>query len=334
MSTGTVPSPATPRSAIGPAPHQHSSNRTLFFLSFAAVYFIWGSTYFAIRIGIESFPALLVPALRHLSVGLVFYPLFRYLSREKPTVAQWRAAIVTGVLLLCVGNGIVSWAEQFVPSGITALLVATVSLWMVLLDWLRPGGVRPAPRVFAGILLGLVGMALLVGPKNLGGSERVSPFGTLILVIASLAWAYGSIYSKHHPVPHSAMLGVAMQCLAAGVALLMVAALSGELHTFHWANVTTRSWLALVYLAVFGSGVAFSAYVYLIKHSSSTHLGTYAFVNPVVALLLGWSLAGEPLSLRTILASIIILGAVILVISAPHKSPALADDSLPVAGEA
>src|SRR5271165_2523935 len=157
MSTGTVPSPATPRSAIGPAPHQHSSNRTLFFLSFAAVYFIWGSTYFVICIGIESFPALLVPALRHLSVGLVFYPLFRYLSREKPTVAQWRAAIVTGVLLLCVGNGIVSWAEQFVPSGITALLVATVSLWMVLLDWLRPGGVRPAPRVFAGILLGLVG---------------------------------------------------------------------------------------------------------------------------------------------------------------------------------
>jgi drug/metabolite transporter (DMT)-like permease len=334
MSTDRVPSLSAPGEITARGPAHGSSNRTLFFLSFAAVYFIWGSTYFAIRIGLESLPALLVPAMRHLSVGLVFYPIFRYVSREKPSAAQWRAAIVTGCLLLTVGNGIVSWAEQFVPSGITALLVATVTLWMVLLDWLRPGGSRPAPRVFAGILLGFAGTALLVGPKSLGGSGRVSPFGTLLLVLASLAWAYGSVYSKHHPVPNSAMLGVAMQCLAGGLALLILATFSGELHSFHWASVTTRSWLALIYLAVFGSAVAFSAYVYLIKHSSSTHLGTYAFVNPVVALLLGWSLGGEPISLRTILASAIILGAVILVITAPHKSPALASETLPVPGEA
>jgi drug/metabolite transporter (DMT)-like permease len=333
MSTGTVPSQSASVAVTAREPVHGGSNRTLFFLSFAAVYFIWGSTYFAIRIGLESLPALLVPAMRHFSVGLVFYPIFRYSSREKPSAAQWRAAIITGCLLLTVGNGIVSWAEQFVPSGITSLLIATVTLWMVLLDWLRPGGIRPPPRVFAGIVLGFVGTALLVGPKHLGGSGRVSPFGTLILVLASLAWAYGSVYSKHHPVPNSAMLGVAMQCLAGGLALLIIASLSGELHNFHWANVTTRSWLALIYLAVFGSAVAFSAYVYLIKHSSSTHLATYAFVNPVVALLLGWSFGGEPISLRTILASTIILGAVILVISVPHKSQTVADETLPVPGE-
>src|SRR5450631_4192464 len=261
MSAGTLPPQSTPGAVIVPGPSQHGSNRTLILLSFAAVYFIWGSTFFAIRIGIESFPALLVPAMRHLSVGLIFYPIFRHLSREKPTARQWWTAIVTGVLLLGIGNGIVSWAEQFVPSGITALLVATVTLWMVLLDWLRPGGSRPAPRVFAGILLGFAGTALLVGPKSLGGSGRVSPFGTLLLVLASLAWAYGSVYSKHHPVPNSAMLGVAMQCVAGGLALLIIVSLSGELRNFHWTNVTTRSWLALIYLAVFGSGVAFSAYV-------------------------------------------------------------------------
>lgn len=334
MSTGTVPSHSRSGSVNAPGPQQYGSNPTLVLLSFAAVYFIWGSTFFAIRIGIESFPPLLVPAMRHLSVGLIFYPIFRVLSRERPTPAQWRTAIVTGFLLLTVGNGIVSWAEQFVPSGITALLVATVCLWMVLLDWLRPGGTRPAPRVFAGVLLGFAGMALLVGPRNLGGSERVSPFGTLILVLASLAWAYGSIYSKHNLLPNSAMLGVAMQCLAGGIALLIATVLSGELHGFHWANVTTRSWVAVIYLAVFGSGVGFSAYVYLIKHSSSTKLSTYAFVNPVVALLLGWSFGGEPLSLRTILASSVILAAVILVITAPHKSIAAADEALPAAGEA
>jgi drug/metabolite transporter (DMT)-like permease len=310
------------------------ANPRLIFLAYAAVYLIWGSTFFAISIGIESIPPLLVPAVRHLSVGLIFYPLFRFLSREKPTLTQWITCAVTGVLLLAVGNGTVSWAEKFVPSGIAALLVATVSLWMVLIDWLRPGGTRPAPRVFGGLFLGFAGLLLLVGPKNLGGSERVSPFGTLILVVASLAWAYGSIYSRHHPLPRSPLLGVAMQCLAGGIALLLAALFGGELRDFHLAQITTRSWVALVYLAVFGSALGFSAYVYLLKHSNATHVSTYAFVNPVVALFLGWSLGGESLSLRTMLASTVILAAVIMVITARRATPALADESVPAPGEA
>jgi drug/metabolite transporter (DMT)-like permease len=320
--------PATTTSA-----RSHSSS-TLTLLAFAAVYFIWGSTFFAIRIAVGSIPALLVPAMRHLSVGLVFYPLFRF-RKEKPTLTQWVTCAVTGCLLLTIGNGTVSWAEKFVPSGIAALLVATVSLWMVLLDWLRPGGARPSPRVFAGIVLGFAGLALLVGPgHSSGGSDRVSPFGALILVIASLAWAYGSIYSRHHPLPNSPLLGVAMQCLAGGGALLIATIFSGELKGFHWAQVSFRSWIAIFYLAIFGSAIGYSAYVYLLKHSSATSVSTYAFVNPVVALLIGWAFGGETLSLRTLLASAVILSAVILVITARRQAPVLADETLPVPGEA
>jgi drug/metabolite transporter (DMT)-like permease len=322
--------PQVPPKAIA-TPEPASS---LLLASFAAVYILWGSTFFAIRVGIESFPPLILAALRHLSVGLVFYPIFRRVSGEKPTLTQWRTAIVTGVLLLLCGNGTVNWAEKIIPSGIAALLVATVSLWMVLADWFRPGGSRPASRVLAGLVLGFAGMALLVGPKHLGGAERVNPLGAFALVLASLAWAIGSIYSKHHPIPKSAMLGVAMQMIAGGTALLVVAGITGEYRELHLAQVTVRSWLALGYLAVFGSALGFSAYVYILKHGTAARVATYAFVNPVVALFLGWLLGGEALSLRTILASAVILTAVILVITMPHKDPMEADEAIPAPGEA
>ena len=220
------------------------------------------------------------------------------------------------------------------PSGIAALLVATVSLWMVLLDWLRPGGTRPAPRVIAGFVLGFAGLILLVGPKHLGGSERVNPVGTVALILASLAWAIGSIYSKHHPMPSSPLLGVAMQTLCGGSVLCLVALVTGEVRGFHFSQVSLRSWLGLLYLVFFGSALGFSAYVYILKHSTATRVATYAFVNPVVALFLGWFLAAEPLSLRTILASAIILAAVLLVITAQHKDVIQADEAIPAPGEA
>jgi len=311
-----------------------ATNRTLLLLSFASVYILWGSTYFAIRIGVESVPPYLMAGIRHLAVGLLFYPAVRWKTREKPTWPQWRTAFIVGCLLLGVGNGTVSWAEQTVPSGIAALLVATVSLWMVLLDWLRPGGLRPAPRVLAGFLLGFAGMALLVGPKHLGNSERVSPIGALALIAASLAWASGSIFSRHHPLPRSPLLSMAMQALSGGTMLCIFAVLSGETRHFRLAQVSRSSWFALAYLIIFGSAIGFSAYVYLLKHSTAAHVATYAFVNPVVALLLGWSLASEPLSVRTLLASAVILTAVILVITAPHKTPREVEESVPVPGEA
>ena len=311
-----------------------AAHPSLVLISFAAVYILWGSTYYAIRVGIESFPPFLLAGLRHLSVGAVFYPTFRRVTGEKPKAVQWLTTFITGCLLLAIGNGTVSWAEQMVPSGIAALLVATVSLWMVLVDWLRPGGQRPAPRVIAGFLLGFAGMALLVGPKHLGNSDRINPLGACALFGASLAWASGSIYSRHHPLPRSPLLGVAMQTLSGGSVLCLLAVATGETRHFHFADVTIRSWLALLYLIVFGSALGFSAYVYILKHSTAARVATYAFVNPVVALFLGWFLAAEPLSLRTLLASGVILTAVLLVITAPHKDSLEAEETIPTPGEA
>jgi drug/metabolite transporter (DMT)-like permease len=302
--------------------------------AFASVYVIWGSTYLAIAVGIESFPTLLLPAGRHLIAGLILYPILRWKTGIRPTRTQWRTAIITGLLLLLVGNGGVCLSERTVPSGVAALLVALVSFWMVLLDWLRPGGLRPVPRVVASLILGFGGLVLLVGPAHLGGSERVNPAGAAILVVGSFAWACGSIYSKHHDLPSSPMLGVAMQSLAGGIALWIAGLLAGEGRQLHLASVTARSWIALAYLIVFGSGLGFTAYVYLLKRSSAAHVGTYAFVNPVVALFLGWLGAGETITLRTALAATVILTAVLLVITAPHKRPGEAAEVLPNPGEA
>ena len=302
--------------------------------AFAAVYVIWGSTYLAIAIGIESFPPLLLAAARHSFVGLVFYPLLRWKTGIRPTGAEWGTAIVTGLLLLLVGNGGVCIAEQTVPSGVAALLVAMVSFWMVIVDWLRPGGSRPLPRVVASLVLGFGGLVLLVGPAQLGGSARVNPMGVAILVLASFAWACGSIHSKHSALPSSPLLGVSMQSLAGGIGLWITGLLLGEGHLLHLATVSRRSWLALAYLVVFGSGMGFTAYIYILKKSTAARVGTYAFVNPVVALGLGWLVAGEAITLRTGLAAAIILTAVLLVITAPHKDPAEAEEILPTPGEA
>lgn len=307
---------------------------TLVLVAFGLVYLVWGSTYLAIRVSIESFPPLLLAGSRHLLTGLVLYPLLRWKTGVRPTAQHWRMSFITGFLLLGIGNGGVCLAEQTVPSGVTALLVATVSLWMVLVDWLRPGGTRPVPRVAAGLILGFAGMALLVGPKNLGGA-RVDPLGVGLLLVASLAWASGSVYSKHAGgLSGSPLLGVAMQSLSGGIALWLAGIASGETRALHLAAISMRSWLALGYLIVFGSMVGFTAYIYILKKSTATRVATYAFVNPIVALFLGWLLVGESITLRTIIAAAVILTAVLLVITAPHRVRTRADVRMPEPAEA
>ena len=320
MSTTILEREPTPVASGSGSPR--SATSTLVIIAFGLVYVVWGSTYLAIRVGIESFPPLLLAGSRHLLTGLILYPILRRTSGVRPTASHWRISFITGFLLLFIGNGGVCLAERTVPSGITALLVATVSLWLVLIDWLRPGGTRPVPRVVIGLLLGFGGLALLVGPKNLGGSGRVDPFGVGILVIASLAWAAGSVYSKHAGgLSGSPLLGVAMQSLAGGVSLWIAGILTGELGALHLGAISTRSWIALAYLIVVGSGVGFTAYIYILKKSTATRVATYAFVNPVVALFLGWLLVGESINLRTMIAAAVILTAVLLVITAPHGAP-------------
>src|ERR1700720_1970176 len=306
---------------FAPAAEPPARTSTLVIIAFGLVYVVWGSTYLAIRVGIESFPPLLLAGTRHLLAGSILYPILRWKTGVRPTAAHWRMSFITGFLLLCVGNGGVCLAERTVPSGVAALLVATVSLWMVLIDWLRPGGTRPGPRVVAGLLLGFSGLALLVGPKNLGGSSRVDPVGVGFLVVASLAWAAGSVYSKHAGgLSGSPLMGAAMQCLAGGVCLWIAGIASGEVAALHLSAVSARSWAALAYLIMFGSMVGFTAYIYILKESTATRVATYAFVNPVVALFLGWLLIGESINLRTIIAAAVILTAVLLVITAPHPT--------------
>jgi drug/metabolite transporter (DMT)-like permease len=333
MSTATLQDPTAQSQTTAPSPMTRMS--TLVLISFGLVYVVWGSTYLAIRVGIESFPPLLLAGSRHLLTGLILYPLLRWKTGVRPTAQHWRMSFITGFLLLFIGNGGVCLAEQTVPSGVTALLVATVSLWMVLVDWLRPGGTRPLPRVMAGLILGFGGLALLVGPKNLGGSGRVDPLGVGILLVASLAWASGSVYSKHAGgLSGSPLLGAAMQSLSGGIALWIAGIASGEIRSLHLAAISLRSWLALGYLIVFGSMVGFTAYIYILKKSTATRVATYAFVNPVVALFLGWLLVGESITLRTIIAAAVILTAVLLVITAPHRAPTRTEVRVPETAEA
>jgi drug/metabolite transporter (DMT)-like permease len=326
-----MPSPAFDQSLVKPAsatlPNTAANrNAALLIPAFAAVYLIWGSTYLAIAIGLESFPPLLLAAARHLIAGAILYPVLRWKTGIRPTAVQWRNAAVTGVLLLLIGNGGVCLSERTVPTGVAALLV--------LLDWLRPGGCKPVPRVIVSLVIGFGGLVLLVGPAHLGGSGRIDPSGAAILAVGSFAWACGSIYSKHSDLPSSPLLGVAMQSLVGGAALCIVGLCIGEGRAFHPAGITLRSLLAVAYLVVFGSGLGFTAYVYLLKSSSASRVATYAFVNPVVALLLGWAVGGEAITLRTALAAAITLTAVLFVITAPHKTAAEAEECLPTPGEA
>jgi drug/metabolite transporter (DMT)-like permease len=313
-------SASIPAAATAPAPAEplaSAETRRWVPIAFLAVYIIWGSTYLGIRIAVESIPPFAMAAMRHTIVGLILYPILRWKTGIRPTAQNWVTAAVTGIGLLCIANGGLGWAEIRVPSGIAALLVGTISLWLVIIDWLRPGGKRPTSRVFAGLVLGFAGLALLVGPSNFGG-QRTDPIGTVVLMICAFVWACASLYSKHRPAPSSPLLVVAMQSLTGGAALWITTFLTGEYRDLHFAAITTRSWLAVLYLITFGSGIGFTAYLYILRKSTPAKVSTYGFVNPVVALFLGWLFLNEQITTRTLLAATIIVTAVVLVIATPR----------------
>ncbi|MBP7148748.1 MAG: drug/metabolite exporter YedA [Acidobacteria bacterium] len=298
-------------------PHSaRSPSRAGVLAAFGAVYVIWGSTYLAIRFGIETLPPFLMVGARYLGAGVLMYAWARARGTSRPTPRNWAAAAVIGGLMLLGGNGLVTWSEKTVPSGLAALLVATVPLWMVLLDWARPRGERPAARVFVALALGLAGIAILLGPGELLGARDLPWAGALAVVLASFSWAAGSLYSRAAPLPSEPMLATGMEMLAGGALATLVGLALGEGARFDAAAISTRSALALGYLIVFGSLVAFTAYVWLLRVTTPARVATYAYVNPLVAVLLGWALAGEPLGPRTVLAAAVIIAAVVLITTA------------------
>jgi drug/metabolite transporter (DMT)-like permease len=285
--------------------------RSQILLAFAAVYIIWGSTYLAIRFAIETLPPFLMVGSRFIVAGTAMYVWLRARGAEAPQAVHWKSATVKGILMPVLGTGVVVWAEEKVPSGIASLLVAIEPLWIVLLLWWRPGGKRPSTWVIGGVVLGLAGLYLLVDPGGDLQQGNLAIEG--ILLLAALSWAVGSLYSKRAPQPSAKFLGTSMEMITAGVILIAAGLLTGEASHFSIEATSAKSWLSLLYLTTFGSIIAYTAYLWLLSTVSATLVSTYAFVNPVVAVFLGWAFASEPLNARMIVAAAIIVGAVALI---------------------
>ena len=294
---------------------KHAS-RAQILAAFASIYLIWGSTYLAIRYADQTIPPFLMGGLRFLVSGALLYVWARYRGAARPTRVHWRNAVIAGAFLLLGGNGAVVWAEQFVPSGMTALLVSILPFWLVIIEWIRPPRRRPAAAVLVGLVLGFIGIAVLVGPADLGGHGDVRPIGAVVLILGSLSWAIGSFYSRDAELPESGLLTTGMEMLGGGALLLIVAALSGEFSRFDIHRVSGASAAGLLYLITFGSLLGFTSYIWLLDKVSPARLGTYAYVNPVVAVILGWAIAGERLSIRTGVAATIVICAVALITTA------------------
>lgn len=269
---------------------------------------VWGSTYLAIRIGVEELPPALFAGVRFLIAGVTLLGVALLLGRRLPARrADWRTNALVGLLLLLGGNGLVVWAEQFTPSGVAAIFVVTVTLWLALFDALIPGSrTRPTWRQLVGLLIGFAGTLLLVG-DDWAALRSADWRGPLALTCASAFWALGSVYSSRHPSESSPEINSALQMLAGGVALTVVGTSLGE-----WSRVTVtqRGVGAVLYLVVFGSLVGYSSYVYVLRHMAPTVVGTYSYVNTVVAVLLGWLILAEPLTARTVLAMAVVLASV------------------------
>ena len=298
--------------------------------AFAAIYVIWGSTYLAIRYGVETIPPFLMAGTRFVAAGSLLYAFARLRGAARPTCGEWRDAAIAGGLMLMIGNGGVTWAEQVIPSAVTALLVALVPLWMVLVDWLRPGGLRPRPLVLAGVALGFMGVTILAQDSARGAGAGYG-WAVAALMASSIGWSMGSIFNRHARKPASALLAIAMQMVAGGGLLLALAALQGEAAKFSLSRITAVSAGAWLYLTVMGSLIGFTAYVWLLQVSTPSRVSTYAYVNPLIAVLLGCTLGREPLSHELSWAGGLIVLAVALIMRGSRPSPSHKRPNTPAA---
>lgn len=296
-------------------------NRSLLILiaAFAAVYIFWGSTYLAIKYAIETLPPFLMAGSRFVFAGAVLLIWARFTKDyEPPKPAHWKTSFIVGTLLLLGGNGGVVFAEHYISSSLAALLVATEPFWIVLLSWLWLKGARPNLKTILGIAVGFFGVWLLISGQTSETSATAGSmqfFGTLAVIIAALSWATGSLYGLRAPVPRSSLQTAGMQMLAGGAVLLVVSLLLGEWWNFSLTQVSARSLLGVIYLIVFGSLIGFTAYSWLLKNAQPALVSTYAYVNPIVAVFLGWLIAGETFTGQMLFGAGIIVGSVVLITS-------------------
>jgi len=289
-------------------------------IALIALYIVWGSTYLGIKIAIETIPPFFHASVRFLISGLILVIWQRNAGHPLPTRRQWVSTGIIGTLLLLGGNGLVSWAEQFIPSGIAALIIASVPMFLVIGEAIRPNGVKPNWQGIVGLLIGFVGIFILVGPSEISGSAtRLNTFGVIALLSACLFWALGSIYSKTADLPKSSLMNTGAQMLMGSISLLIVSLFSGELPGWDVTAVSTRSMVGLSYLIFVGSLVGFASYGWLLQNAPISLVSTYAYVNPIVAVLLGVLFANEILEPRIWLATAIIIGAVIFINSTRPK---------------
>jgi drug/metabolite transporter (DMT)-like permease len=279
-----------------------------------ALYIVWGSTYLAIRFVVESMPPFLAAGFRFLIAGAVLYAFSRLRREKKPVRVEWRSAAIVGLFLIVGGNGAVMWAEQRVASGIASLMIASVPLWIALLDTIRPGGRRPDRWVILSVIAGFIGIIILVGPSQMVGSEdQVDLVGIAVLLFAAFSWAIGSLYNRGAQLPDSPLLATGMQMLVGSLGLIILGTVVGEWSRVNPAEFTTNSLLGFGFLVIFGSWVGFASYIWLLRVAPITLVSTYAYVNPLVAIMLGSLLAGEALTSRVLLAALFILGSVVVI---------------------
>jgi drug/metabolite transporter (DMT)-like permease len=295
-------------------------------LAFAIIYFVWGSTFLAIRVGVHEVPPFLLAAMRFLIAGLVLYGWVMARGERSPNVRQWASVTLLAILIFVCDYGLLFWAEQRVPSGIAAVMLATIPVFMALSEILFLRTQRLTPRLALALLVGIAGVGVLMSRSlNLGGAP-IDTKGAAALIFAAMSWSIASALTRKLPLPTSKVMSSGAQMLVGGVLLSLTSAALGEFRNFHPATVSRDAWLSLLYLIVAGSIIGFTAYVWLLHHESPTKVGTYAYVNPVVAVLIGYFLGGEPLGLRTLLGTLFVLISVVVITTTPaKKTPASVD---------
>lgn len=294
---------------------------SLILVAFAAIYLIWGTTYLAMRIAVETIPPFAVAGSRFLMAGLLVLGFLRLKGHPWPSFSNWKAAALIGCFLMVGGNGLVMWAVQKIPSGVAALVVATMPLWMTLFDWLFYRGPKPSIRVVAGLMLGLVGIVFLIGPsKVMAGEQGLHLPSLLILFLAPVFWSFGSLQMRYVDLPKNVFMATALEAICGGFVLVLLSIGFGEFARLNVASISFRSAGATVYLAIFGSLLALTAYSWLLQHVAPSRVATYTFVNPVIAVFLGWLILSEPISVETLVAVVLIVAGVILIVM--RKKPA------------